>query len=157
LQYAELAQRRGTTGKTDVDAFVSQNMARLREQFIDGTNLERQVFFSESRQSANGRTKFDGCAKCHEVKPNSFGAPTITAPSPPDRWMVRAHFDHAKHASVDCSKCHAARASASTTDVIMPSKVTCAECHSVKGKVSSDCASCHTYHTLLHPAGFTTQ
>ncbi len=146
LQYAELAQRRGTTAKPDVDAFVAQNMTRLRAQFIDGTNLERQVFFSTFRKGPEGRAKFDGCAACHELRANAFDAPMIAKPDAPDRWMMRAHFDHAKHASVDCSKCHHAAASASTADVIMPSRAVCAECHSAKGKVSNDCTFCHTYH-----------
>jgi hypothetical protein len=132
-------------------------MNRLRAQFIDGTNLEHQVFFANSRKAFATRTKFDGCATCHEVKANSANAPAITAPEAPDHWMPRAHFDHAKHASVDCAKCHNARASSLTSDVIMPSKAACIECHSVKGKVSNDCASCHSYHNVLPRPEFTAQ
>jgi predicted CXXCH cytochrome family protein len=75
----------------------------------------------------------------------------------PDRWMVRAHFNHAKHTSVTCVKCHDAAKSADTADVIMPAKATCAECHSPKGKVANNCAFCHSYHTPLQQEKFQTQ
>jgi hypothetical protein len=151
--YAELAQRRnaGRT-KPEVDEFVSRQMLRLRDQFVDGTNLEREVFFTVLRRSPDGRTKFDGCATCHEVKPNANAAPVITLPSIPDRWMVRAHFDHGKHSSVACTKCHDAVRSKDTADVLMPSKAACVECHSPKGKVASNCSFCHSYHPPAAPA-----
>jgi hypothetical protein len=144
--YAELAQSKANATRADVDDFVSKQMLRLREHFVDGTNLEREIFFTALRKAPDGRTKFDGCATCHEVKPNSTAAPLITQPSTPDRWMMRAHFDHAKHASVACLKCHDAPRSSDTADAIMPAKASCVECHSPKGRVASNCAFCHSYH-----------
>jgi len=145
--YAELAQRKTNTTRLDVDDFVTRQMLRLREQFVDGTNLEREVFFTALRKGSAGRAKFDGCATCHEVKPNSIAAPAITPPSMPDRWMIRARFDHSKHTSVACAKCHDAMKSADTADIIMPAKAACVECHSPKGRVASNCTFCHSYHT----------
>jgi predicted CXXCH cytochrome family protein len=147
--YGEMAKRDTSRTAAQVDEFVTQQMARLRAQFVDGTNLERQIFFNASRQSPDGRTKFDGCAKCHEVQADSTTAPVITRPSLPDRWMVRARFDHSKHVSVSCIKCHAAGQSKDTADAIMPSKAACIECHSPKGKVPSNCSFCHSYHPPL--------
>lgn len=152
--YAELVQRNASTAGTDVDAFVAKQMLRLRDQFVDGTNLEREVFFTALRKAPDGRTKFDGCATCHQVTPHSVAAPVITPPSLPDRWMIRAHFDHAKHVSVACVKCHDALKSSDTADVIMPTKASCVECHSPKGKVASNCSFCHSYHA---PLGTTTR
>lgn len=147
--YAELAQRNVNTAKAEVDDFVAKQMLRLRDQFVDGTNLEREIFFSALRKAPDGRTKFDGCATCHEVKPNSVAVPLITQPSIPDRWMIRAHFHHAKHASVACAKCHDALKSSDTADVIMPAKTSCVECHGPKGRVASNCSFCHSYHAPL--------
>lgn len=144
--YAELAQRKPGATQAGVDEFVVQQMTRLREQWTDGTNLEREVFFTSLRRSPDGRAKFDGCATCHEVRANGVSAPVITRPALPDRWMVRAHFDHSKHTQVACTKCHDAARSADTADAIMPGKAVCVECHSPKGRVASDCSFCHSYH-----------
>jgi predicted CXXCH cytochrome family protein len=146
VQYADLASKGGAKTHAEVEAAVAANLLRLREQFIDGTNLERQVFFTTFRKGPHGRAKFDGCAGCHEVGVSGSDVPTIAKPEMPDRWLPRAHFTHAKHATMACAKCHNAAASADTADIIMPAKATCVECHSAKGKVSSDCASCHSYH-----------
>lgn len=149
--YAELAQRDGDKTPTDVNEFVTKQMARLRDQFVDGTNLEREIFFTASRKSPEGRTKFDGCATCHEVKSSFLAAPSIAPVSMADRWMIRAHFDHSKHTTVTCVKCHAATKSKDTADIIMPSKATCVECHSPKGRVASNCSFCHSYHAPMLP------
>jgi hypothetical protein len=145
-QYAELAQQKPGATHIEVEEFVTRQMVRWYGQFKDGTNLEREVFFTASRQLPDGRMKFDGCAKCHEVRPNPVLAPTITKPAMPDRWMMRARFDHSKHTSVACTKCHDASKSSDTADAIMPAKAACVECHSPKGKVASNCSFCHSYH-----------
>ena len=147
--FAGLAQRHDRATQADVDDFVTKQMARLREQFVDGTNLEREVFFTALRKGPDGRMKFDGCATCHEVRPNSFSAPSITPPVMPDRWMVRARFDHARHTTIACVKCHDALRSADTADIIMPGKAACVECHSPKGKVANNCSFCHAYHAPI--------
>ncbi len=144
--YAELARANPDKKPADVEAFVTQQMLRLRDQFVDGTNLEHQIFFTNLRTSPDGRAKFDGCATCHEVRARGTAAPVITPPLQPDRWMPRAHFDHSKHTSVECAKCHQAARSSDTADIIMPSKASCVECHSPKGRMSSDCVLCHSYH-----------
>ncbi|HWN95172.1 MAG TPA: cytochrome c3 family protein [Methylomirabilota bacterium] len=144
--YADLAQRTNGMAHADVDSFVTKQMLRLREQFVDGTNLEREVFFTALRKSPDGRAKFDGCTTCHEVNANLLAAPVVTQPSMPDRWMVRARFNHSKHTSVACTKCHDALRSSDTADAIMPAKAACVECHSPKGKVASNCSFCHSYH-----------
>ena len=155
--YAELARADSNKTPADVDEFVTKQMLHLRDQFVDGTNLEREIFFTALRKSPDGRTKFDGCATCHEVKQGSGAAPSITSPSMPDRWMVRAHFDHSKHANVACVKCHDAGKSADTADIIMPSKTACVECHSPQGKVASNCSFCHSYHPPIRKEGLETQ
>ena len=67
--------------------------------------------------------------------------------------MPQARFNHAKHQvdpitaeALDCNRCHRARASRETSDVLMPVKADCVTCHSPQGKVASDCVTCHGYH-----------
>lgn len=155
-QYAEYgARRKGLTAQADIDAFVKQQMAQIREQTLSGENLEREVFFSDAKLGPaaqvghlgeRGRARFPGCVYCHEVKPVENAAPVVTPPAIMDRWLVRGGFNHSKHLMVECAKCHSVTASARTSDVLLPSKATCAECHSPKGGVASGCSLCHGYH-----------
>jgi hypothetical protein len=152
-QYGDYARlKKGKTRDSDVQNFVIQQIRQLQEQFRTGEELERAVFFTtdpykpQRQMAAAVRANFAGCAFCHEVKTASNGAPEITKPILVDRWMPQAHFNHAKHVSVKCEECHNARPSRETSDVLMPAKANCVVCHSPKGKVASDCITCHTYH-----------
>jgi hypothetical protein len=64
-----------------------------------------------------------------------------------DRWLVHGGFNHSKHFKVDCVQCHDAVHSRETSDVLLPAKATCVECHSPQGGVASNCSECHSYHT----------
>lgn len=152
-QYGDFARlKKGKTRDSDVQNFVIQQIRQLQEQFRTGEELERAVFFTtdpykpQRQMAAAVRANFAGCAFCHEVKTAANSAPEITKPILVDRWMPQAHFNHVKHASVKCDECHNARASRETFDVLMPAKANCVVCHSPKGKVASDCITCHTYH-----------
>ena len=79
------------------------------------------------------------------------GLPRITPVVTPDRWLIRGEFHHAKHAIVACTECHSASASRQTADILLPTKQSCAECHSPAGGVSQNCATCHSYHTVHGP------
>jgi hypothetical protein len=104
--------------------------------------------------TVNGATRavFPGCAYCHEVKTSTAGSLEITKPIQTERWLAQAKFNHAKHAGVSCEKCHDAVHSKDTTDILLPAKETCAECHSPRGGVADTCAECHTYHKPLAAA-----
>ncbi len=158
-QYADLARRSGLTTDVDTAKFVAEQMRQIRERVFSGENLEQQVFFASdpSRQLAVGaglgnisaRARFAGCAYCHDVKPGGAdGLPQIARVTTPDRWLIRGEFHHAKHAIVACTECHAAQFSRSTADIILPTKKSCAECHSPAGGVSQNCSTCHSYHTV---------
>lgn len=156
-QYAEFgAKQKGITGETELQQFVQAQMTQLREHYGSGEELERRVFFSDARSgpvtqvaggNAEGAAHFPGCAYCHEVKPSENSAPIVTVPVIPDRWLIRGQFDHSKHFKIACAQCHDAVHSRETADVILPSKVTCVECHSPKGGVASSCSTCHMYHS----------
>ena len=138
---------------------MAQQIRQLKDQFGSGEELERAVFFEKDpyrpqRQSAVAtRANYVGCALCHDVKPDAAAVATLTKPVLVDRWMPQAKFNHAKHQvdpftqeKLDCNKCHRALVSRETSDVLMPAKADCVSCHSPKGKIASDCITCHGYH-----------
>jgi hypothetical protein len=177
LEYADIAQRKGIKEEPAIKTFVATNMQRLQGEFTEGSVLEnlvlltvkndsaRTTFLTRHRMGPAQRAQFDGCATCHEVIAKPFEAPAIVPPWIPDRWMVRAHFDHSKHRTfegqtVACVACHAAAKNETTgrntADILMPSKMACIGCHNPQGKVASDCSTCHKYHAPLDaPAAVT--
>lgn len=157
-QYAEFgARQKGIAQQTALEKFVRTQMTQLRERYGSGEELERRIFFSDARTGpvtqvagtdATGAARFPGCAYCHEVTPSENGAPVVSHPFIPDRWLVRGQFDHSKHFKIACAQCHDALHSRDTADVLLPSKQSCVECHSPKGGVASSCSTCHTFHSV---------
>jgi predicted CXXCH cytochrome family protein len=162
-QYADHARQKGIIEKPRLEAFVAEQILKLRQQDGTGENLEARVFFGDRRTAPAprigtvgglGPAKYAGCAYCHEVQAADGAAvPRVTPPRILDRWFVRGAFRHQTHGSVPCATCHAAAASDLTSDILMPKKSVCVECHSPAGHGPSsgarhDCALCHSYHTL---------
>ena len=92
------------------------------------------------------------CTTCHEVSRAQNDAGWQVAPVRVARvWMPRALFSHAKHSSQRCETCHDAAVSTTAAHVSMPDVGKCRECHTgaraVAGKVTSDCATCHKFHS----------
>jgi hypothetical protein len=154
-QYGDYATRVLGIKGVEVAPFVRRQIESLRLRERGGDDLERFVFLSTGTNApahavggARGavRTQFSGCALCHQVSWHANGGPSVTPPRTPDRWLPLASFSHAAHAATACSECHAAGSSELTSDVILPSKQTCAKCHSPKGGASDSCTSCHVYH-----------
>ncbi|HYC56644.1 MAG TPA: FHA domain-containing protein [Candidatus Binatia bacterium] len=94
------------------------------------------------------------CATCHVLTRDETGVTVVPARLIPfsgsERWMGKAIFHHQSHAAVACESCHAARTSASATDVLLPGIARCRECHGGGtprlGKLTSPCTSCHDFH-----------
>jgi hypothetical protein len=155
-QYADYGtQIKGITGKRELDEFVREQLQALRAEVGFGENLEQQVFFNTQRTGPvpdightgdQGRARFPGCAYCHEVSAQKEGPPRVSPPLIPDRWMLHAHFNHAKHLAVSCTVCHAIQNSRETAEISMPSKQACIACHSPRGGVRDSCMTCHQYH-----------
>jgi hypothetical protein len=89
------------------------------------------------------------CVQCHQVSRDDKGwqiAPVRITQT----WMPRARFDHAAHATTECTKCHAeALESKKSGDVLMPRISTCRSCHGGaqdSTRVRSDCGMCHQFH-----------
>jgi hypothetical protein len=162
-QYADLAAKReGITGQRERDAFVQQQLAQLRPQYASGEELEQRMFFGDARtapvakiaeQGDRGPAKFPGCAYCHVVKASDSGVPEVSPPFMFDRWLIRGQFDHGKHFKVTCTQCHDAEHSRETSDVLLPTKASCAECHSPQGGVADGCSTCHSYHSPRKASG----
>jgi hypothetical protein len=155
-QYSEFGATKKGIAPAQLQNFTQAQMAQIRERYGSGEELERRIFFSDAKTGpvtqvagtdARGAARFPGCAYCHEVTPSQNGAPTVTRPFLPDRWLVRGQFDHSKHFKIACSQCHDAPHSRDTADVLLPTKASCAECHSPKGGVTSSCSTCHTFHS----------
>jgi hypothetical protein len=101
------------------------------------------------------RTVFgkDGiCSECHLVTPPSapgrldFGVVPVKLSV---RYFLKGKFDHAAHDTETCESCHAAPASRSAGDVLLPGIATCRQCHGgeeAHKQVPSGCAMCHDYH-----------
>ncbi len=155
-QYAEHASRDlGITDNDEITTFVATQMRDLRERVHTGEDLERTVFFSGAGTGPapriaglppDARARFAGCAYCHDVTPRNNAVPLIAPPRLPDRWLLHAQFNHAKHSTMSCTDCHAAAKSEHTADIILPSQQSCVKCHSPAGGVASHCSECHTYH-----------
>jgi hypothetical protein len=158
-QYADYATRKlGITGHSEIAAFVRNQVESLRRREHTGEELERKVFLGggwDGPQALGGgkfHARFEGCALCHDVSWRENGAPAVTRPVTPDRWLTGASFNHASHATMACAECHAAAASDRTSDVILPNQQSCVRCHSPKGGAADSCTSCHIYHNQPPPA-----
>jgi hypothetical protein len=117
----------------------------------------RTVIFDEKR----------GCAYCHfgtgrdgtfdlssiltsagssdKQAPNRIVAPVLLH----DRFLPMARFNHAKHTSVDCEQCHAARRAETSAVVLIPGIDNCRGCHGAEKaglRVESTCITCHRFH-----------
>jgi hypothetical protein len=87
------------------------------------------------------------CVKCHfpAEKPQKLAEFKPTAI--PVRWLPHSRFDHGAHRPLACTQCHgAALKSRETTDVLLPKKAICRECHRDAGGARSGCVECHLYH-----------
>ena len=137
------------------------------------------------------------CAKCHLLDPLQPAPgmepplPKIAPVAPPDRWLTRGPFTHARHLHMACTDCHGdpqhtltpVHLSTLTSDVLMPRRSICAECHHPadlekvtsfdtrnlppeevrkgltaqqrkQGGVVNECQTCHRFHTLKEASEF---
>ena len=158
-QYAEHGRSvKNLTGTNALAQFVADSMNHLRTNHLSGELMERQIFLgtdrfapaaSVSASATVGRAPFAGCAWCHQVRETAPEHYEVARPNQPERWMIRGNFDHSKHLSVACAKCHEHLAqSRLTAEINLPKKATCVECHSPKGGVASTCSTCHSFHTV---------
>lgn len=100
------------------------------------------------------------CFSCHDITRQTLpGGKTgwIVAPVLPEpERMPQARFSHAKHTMATCESCHAAPASKSAKDLLMPDIRSCQTCHAgshpERQKITSNCGLCHGFHVINHHA-----
>ena len=147
------AERALVGGYNDLTApFIVQQRRRPGEAM---TQTQQQEALSWARQKSRqvSGTLFESraCTVCHTVTRSSTpGQPFLVAPvRVAGTWYPRSEFTHAKHESMSCDDCHAAKASKASADLLIPGIANCRECHAgekAKDKVASGCVACHGYH-----------
>jgi hypothetical protein len=91
------------------------------------------------------------CTTCHKVTAPRDAADTwhIAPVRVSGVWYADAKFTHAKHTTVKCEDCHAARKSEQSSDLLIPGIANCRACHAgakARDKVATTCIACHGYH-----------
>lgn len=122
--------------------------------------VDASLVASSARDAEHELFTRTGCFLCHSYaeKPEQDRTDTnshftVSKPNIPDIWFPAARFSHGAHEEFSCESCHEkTRQSTKTTDVLLPHKKLCQECHSQEkreGYVTSGCAECHSYHDAL--------
>ncbi len=141
LHFAESLRTRGVTDRMEVGKQIKEQFDALAARgMTTAEELERRVFLvgdppmektqERNTPKSNKAPFFPGCAKCHDVVPDGNKAPKVIPPQMADRWVHRGPFTHVPHAHMHCTDCHgAAKTSKLTTDILLPTQSSCAECH----------------------------
>jgi pSer/pThr/pTyr-binding forkhead associated (FHA) protein len=133
--------------KAEALAWAREQTARVTNNLFAGGN-SNQATAANSGQSVADKT---GCPLCHKVTAPSEASPTwkVAPVRVSGVWYADAKFTHAKHVTVKCEDCHAARDSKESADVLIPGISNCRACHGgayAKDKVATTCIACHNYH-----------
>ena len=110
-----------------VNSGIDKRLALERRIFYVGDTTATQRITTKS----NTTQSFPACTKCHTIPETAPGVlPVVTPTNIADRWLTRGPFKHAPHLHMQCIDCHAAAlGSTKTSDILMPAKAICAECH----------------------------
>jgi len=138
FEYAIRAE--GLTDPVAISRRVDEEKKSLERRGIYGQkDLEDRVFHQgdppdsqTDRRPRTGNRKFlTECAKCHTVGAGTATqAPKIEKPRIASRWLQKGRFTHEPHTHMACADCHGAvHASTKTTDILLPTQQSCAECH----------------------------
>lgn len=126
------------------------------DSFLLGRNRDQAAFPGSVDDRVRSIFRPGGaCFDCHVIAPPARSgslAATIKPVSLTSRYMDRGWFSHNDHQTsvTPCATCHLAKQSSDARDVLLPGIAVCRDCHTgshpQKGKVTSDCATCHSYH-----------
>ncbi|MEQ8666604.1 MAG: cytochrome c3 family protein [Rhodospirillales bacterium] len=137
------------------DTGLFENMSesrRLPGEPLSAEERETAITWAENRasQTLAGPLGKGLCASCHVLEdgasPDDW---SVAAINPPRIWFPHARFNHDPHVITECTTCHAAPASETGQDLLLPSVATCRTCHTdepAPGKVVSACRDCHDFH-----------
>ena len=96
---------------------------------------------------ASQSAQFGGATSNTRMSESRMLLPTIVNTAIPERWLPYSVFDHKAHNILKCDACHeAAPRSERTKDVLLPSIVSCRNCHFEPGGARTQCLTCHVYH-----------
>lgn len=114
---------------------------------------------AEAMKEAEFQFNKSGCITCHEVTTTGDEALLTKWFVKPikvnDDWYSKAQFDHISHLSVKgqdaeevCLSCHNVKKSDVSSDIAMPQRNKCLECHRQNDEhsVELSCTSCHAFH-----------
>jgi hypothetical protein len=156
-QYAKLFLEK--EGEEDPDA-ASRRRRKPGQTVKRGPEIEfsRSSVKEQARNTENALFNRTACHLCHMISENNeaeIGGSnyTVISPNIPSKWMPASTFDHGAHQEVACESCHVGvRESELTTDVLLPGKENCYQCHAEErtaGRVVSECVTCHSFHDPL--------
>jgi hypothetical protein len=153
LQARDDADQRGKPGPK---ANLETDLPKVRWAVsLSMTNADRFAFV-QAQLGLSEQLCFDragGCVLCHvEPKSHMLGElPEYAKSNLPNRWFPHSRFDHRAHRMMNCTECHAVTAqSIQASDVMMPGRASCAQCHSPRAGARHDCLECHMYHPRDH-------
>jgi hypothetical protein len=144
----------GPRGKPGPKSGLEPDVTKMRWESIAKMTEADRIAFAQAQLALVEQLCFDragGCALCHvETTPRAIGRglPEYAKSDLKDRWFDHGtRFDHRAHNRMACTDCHDAEKSAVASDILMPAKGKCAECHKPGNATArNDCAECHTYH-----------
>jgi mono/diheme cytochrome c family protein len=151
-QYRALDTKSGVAQALQRQLALQQAYKLLQRAHVQTpADLEHQIIFTadpyKAGTPAGQRPFFSGCAYCHQVSQPPGGAdPRIAQPTMADRWLAHGAFTHARHEFMSCVSCHDAMDNREAGQIMMPAKVSCAECHREQGSAPSSCLTCHSFH-----------
>ncbi|HVC51600.1 MAG TPA: cytochrome c3 family protein [Stellaceae bacterium] len=126
-------------------------VAKRTEEALRGVVLEpkRGCAYCHLGTGPNGKFELDKILPS-PLAPAATTRVRIVAPVVMEaRFLPKAQFDHAAHATSKCEDCHAARKSQSSSDVLIPGIQTCLRCHGGETaalRTQSTCITCHVFH-----------
>lgn len=131
----------------------------------------RELAFKRSEEVTIGKvdaifSEGGACYDCHEIeRPVDIRTMDfkVLPISVADSFYRRSPFNHEVHEieGVECSSCHAAETSASSSDILLPKIAVCRDCHIgqaswkaggdiAAGKYPTNCLTCHGFHDGPH-------
>jgi len=146
--FSKYAGRNPNEWKKDVDWHPARNLAALR-QMLDEAPRDLPQWVETQIDAADRFVLQKRCQECHYIEKGAV--PTVTKTEIPALWFTQAHFSHDPHRTEPCGTCHRDVANSSeTSDVLLPSRSTCLQCHKPSGSPIV-CINCHTYHDKSKP------
>jgi predicted CXXCH cytochrome family protein len=148
--YARMAL---TGGVEDAAAPPVVRLLRRPGQVLQADERKAALEWADARAAQTMEDVFTRrlCSTCHQVRrtddpalPYDIEPVALTA-----SFLTGARFDHGAHDTEDCARCHDARASKQSADVLVPPLANCRECHGdpgARGRMGTACVDCHGFH-----------